>query len=139
MFSFASNHLKFYYIAQYSRFRPDNFGSHLTYFLLEYFDNFYMFGILAYNIYNKILNLEQSAHFCFSPTPALLGCKRCKKPKLRINQTTPKLKSYYEYDIQGFQKCKNHQKIITRSGCNSFKNYLTWVYYSALCSKTLRA
>ena len=139
MFSPASKCLKFYYIAQYSRFKPDNFESQLTYFWLEYFDNFYIFGILAYNIYNKILNLEQSAHFYFSPTLALLGCKRCKKPKLRINQITPKLKSYYEYDIQGFQKCKNHQKILTRSGCNSFENYLTCIYFSDLCSKTLGA
>ena len=131
--------LKFSYIVYYSRSTSDNFGNYYTHFQLEFFDGFYIFGILAYNIHNKILNLEQSAHFYFSPTPALLGCKRCKKPKLRINQTTPKLKSYYKYDIQGFQKCKNHQKILTRSGCNSFENYLTCIYYSDLCSKTLGA
>ena len=139
IFNAASKPLKFYYIVHYSRSRSDNFGNYHTHFQLEFFDGFYIFGILAYNIHNKILNLEQSAHFYFSPTPALLGCKRCKKPKLRINQTTPKLKSYYKYDIQGFQKCKNHRKILTRSGCNSFENYLTCIYYSDLCSKTLGA
>ena len=139
IFNAASKPLKFSYIVYYSRSTSDNFGNYYTHFQLKFFDGFHIFGILAYNIYNKILNLEQSAHFYFSPTLALLGCKRCKKPKLRINQITPKLKSYYEYDIQGFQKCKNHQKILTRSGCNSFENYLTCIYYSDLCSKTLGA
>ena len=139
IFNAASKPLKFSYIVYYSRSTSDNFGNYYTHFQLKFFDGFHIFGILAYNIYNKILNLEQSAHFYFSPTLALLGCKRCKKPKLRINQITPKLKSYYKYVMQGFQKCKNHQKILTRSGCNSFENYLTCIYYSDLCSKTLGA
>ena len=29
----------------------------------------------------------------------------------------PKIKSYYKYHIRGLQKCKNHQKIPTGSGC----------------------
>ena len=96
IFNAASKPLKFSYIVYYSRSTSDNFGNYYAHFQLKFFDGFHIFGILAYNIYNKILNLEQSAHFYFSPTPALLGCKRCKKPKLRINQTTPKLKSYYK-------------------------------------------
>ena len=95
IFNAASKPLKFSCIVYYSRSTSDNFGNYYTYFQLEFFDVLHIFGILGYNICNKILNLEQSAHFYFSPTLALLGCKRCKKPKLRINQTTPKLKSYY--------------------------------------------
>ena len=63
MFSFASKHLKFYYIAQYSRLRSTNFGSQCTHFWLEFFDDHYIFGILTCNIYNKILFLEQSDQF----------------------------------------------------------------------------
>ena len=98
-FNAASKPLKFYYIVYYSRSRSDNFENYYTHLQLEFFDGFYIFGILAYNISNKILNLKQSAHFYFSPTPALLGCKRCKKSKLRIDQTALKSKSYYRYDI----------------------------------------
>ena len=53
-FSFASKHLKFYYIAQYSRLRSTNFGSQCTHFWLEFFDDHYIFGILTCTIYNKI-------------------------------------------------------------------------------------
>ena len=62
-FSFASKHLKFYYIAQYSRLRSTNFGNQCTHFWLELFDDHYIFGILTCNIYNKILFLEQSDQF----------------------------------------------------------------------------
>ena len=62
-FSFASKHLKFYYIAQYSRLRSTNFGSQCTHFWLEFFDDHYIFGILTCNLYNIILFLEQSDQF----------------------------------------------------------------------------
>ena len=84
MFSPASKHLKFYYIAQYSRFRPDNFKSQLTYFQLEYFDDFYIFGILTYNIYNKILILEWFDQFYFFPFCS--SCPQIGKESAKINK-----------------------------------------------------
>ena len=60
IFNAASKPLKFYYIDHYSRYRSDNFQSYCTHFWLEFFDGFYISGILVYHIYNKISILEQS-------------------------------------------------------------------------------
>ena len=68
IFNAASKSLKFYYVVHYSRSRSDNFGNYYTHFQLKFFDGFHIFGILAYNIHNKILNLEQSAHLLFTYT-----------------------------------------------------------------------
>ena len=62
-FSLASKHLRFYYIAQYSRYRSAYFGSQCTNFQMAFFDEFCIFGVLTCNIYNKILILEQSDQF----------------------------------------------------------------------------
>ena len=58
VFNAASKPLKFYYIDHYSRSRSDNFRSYCTHFWLEFFDGFYISGILVYHIYNKISILE---------------------------------------------------------------------------------
>ena len=39
------------------------------------------------------------------------------KAKNESVQIVPKMKSDYKYHVWGFQKCKNHQKIPTGSGC----------------------
>jgi len=44
------------------------------------------------------------------------------KPKNESVQITPKMKSYYEYHIWGFQKCKNYQNIPTGSGSIGLKS-----------------
>ena len=41
------------------------FEGRFTHFQLEYFDDFWTFGILAYVLVNKISFLEQSGHFKF--------------------------------------------------------------------------
>ena len=62
-FSLASKHLRFYYIAQYSRYRSANFKSQCTNFRLEFFDEICIFGIILYNIYNQISILKQSDQY----------------------------------------------------------------------------
>ena len=66
---------------QYSRFGSANFGSQCTHFQLEFFDDFYIFGILTYHIYNKILILKQSDQFCF-----LSFCPQINQKNARISQ-----------------------------------------------------
>ena len=101
MFSLASKHLRFYYIAQYSRYRPAYFGSQCTNFQLELFDEIDIFGIIICNIYNNILIMEQCDQyyslFILTLSLPIWGQYRNKKGKSKIDQITPKLKSYYKY------------------------------------------
>ena len=101
--------------------------------VFTFLESLYIILIIRFQFWSSLINSEFWL-FCTSCTQE--GQVQVKSKSVQI---APNLKSYYEYCMQGFQKCKNHQKIPTGSGYDSFQSYLILIYYSKLCSKILRA